>query len=192
MRGAEAIKEVEERDGGLQCGQVRDQREVHDFLHGSGGQHRKAGLAAAHDVAVVAEDGQRMRRQCARAHMEHAGQQLARDLVHVRDHEQQTLRRGKRRGQCARLERTVHCARSAALALHLRDAYLLAEQIDSAVGRPVIRDFRHRGRRRDRVDCRHVGKCIRDVGCGSVAVDGHGLSHFYASCVFSRFVIRRA
>ena len=50
--------------------------------------------------------------------MEDRRRQLARDLEHVGQHEQQALGRGKRRRQRARLQRAVHRASGAALALH--------------------------------------------------------------------------
>ncbi len=50
-----------------------------------------------------------------------AERQLARDLVHVRQHQQQALRRGEGRRQRAGLERPVDRAGGAALALHLDD-----------------------------------------------------------------------
>ena len=157
---------------------MRDQRHVHRFLNGVGGQHRKAGLAAAHDVAVVAEDRQRMIRQRARAHVEHGGQQLAGDLVHVRDHEQQALGRGERRRQRAGGQRAVNGARGARLGLHLRHMDGLSEQVFAIMRRPLVRNFRHRGRRGDRVDRRHVAERIRDMADGGIAVDGHFRGHW--------------
>ena len=71
------------------------------------GQHREAGLAAGHHVRVVAEDRQRVRGERARGDVHAEGRQLARDLVHVRDHQEQALRRGERRGQRPGLERAV-------------------------------------------------------------------------------------
>jgi len=51
--------------------------------------------------------------------MEHRAGEFARDLVHIRDHEQQTLGGGEGGGQCTGLERAVHCSGGAALGLHL-------------------------------------------------------------------------
>jgi len=45
--------------------------------------------------------------------------QLAGDLVHIRDHQQQTLRRGKGGGKRAGLQGAVHRASRAAFGLHL-------------------------------------------------------------------------
>ena len=143
MGGTEPVKEVHKGHGGLDGGQMGHQGQIHDFLYGSGGQHGKTGLTAGHNVAVIAENGQCMGRQCTGGYMEHAGQQLAADLVHIGDHQKKSLRSRKGSGQSARLQRTVHCTGSAALALHLSDAHFLSEQIYSAVCSPFICHFRH-------------------------------------------------
>ncbi|MPN41340.1 hypothetical protein SDC9_188883 [bioreactor metagenome] len=178
MGGAEAVEEMEERNAALDRGKMRNQRKIHHFLNGGGGQHGKPGLSATHDIRMISKDRKRMRGQCARADMKHAGQQFAGDFVHIRDHQQQTLRSGKRRGECARLERAVHGAGGAAFALHFSDAYSLSKQVRSAVGSPIVRNFRHGRGRRDRVNCRYVRKRIRNVRRGGVPVDGHGFCHF--------------
>ena len=112
------------------------------------------------------------------AHVEDAGQQLAGDLVHVRDHQQQALRRGERRGERAGLQRAVHGTGSAGFGLHLSDADRLTKKILAIVRSPVVRDFRHRGRRGDRVDRCHFAERISDVADSGIAVNGHFLSHW--------------
>ncbi len=134
----EAVKEMHERNAALDGAQVRDKRKIHDFLHGAGGKHGKTGLAGTHYVTVIAEDGKRVRRKRACAHMEHARQKLAGNFVHVGNHEEQALRGGERGGQRARRKGTVHGTRRAAFRLHFSNADLLAEQVGSAVGRPLI------------------------------------------------------
>ena len=175
--GAESIKEMKERHAALDCGKVRNKRHVHNFLHGSGGKHGKTGLAAAHHVRMIAKDRQRVRSQCTGADMEHAREEFAGDLVHVRDHEQQALRSGKRRGQRACLEGAMHRTSGAALTLHFSNANLLSEKIGSSVCRPIVRNFCHGRRRRDRVNRRYVRKCIRNVRRGGITVDCHGFCH---------------
>ncbi len=172
MAGAETVEEVEERHGRLQRGQMRDQRHILRFLHGVGGQHRKAGLTAGHNVGVISEDGQRVIGQRAGGHMEHRGQLLAGDLVHVGDHQKKSLRGGKGGGQRARDERAVNGARGARFGLHFRDFYFLTEQVLTAGSRPFVGDFRHRRRRSDRVDRRHIAERIRDMADGGIAVYG--------------------
>ena len=91
MRRAEAVEEVDERNAPLDSGKMGDRREVHDLLDVSFGQHGEAGLAACHDVGMVAEDAERLGGDRASADMEDAREHLCRDLVHVRNHEEQAL-----------------------------------------------------------------------------------------------------
>ena len=91
VRGAEAIEEAHEGDARLEGGQVGHTGQVHHLLHGAFGQHGEARLAYGHHVLVVAEDGEGVRGQGTCGNVEDAGQELTRDLVHVRDHEQQSL-----------------------------------------------------------------------------------------------------
>ncbi len=103
VRGAEAIEEMQEGNARLQRRGVRDQRQVHRLLHGVRGEQRKSSLASGHGILVIAEDGQGLRGYGARGNVNHRRGQFTRDLVHVGDHQQQTLRRGERGAQCARL-----------------------------------------------------------------------------------------
>ena len=119
VRGAEAVEEVQEGHAGLQRGGLGDQGEVLGLLHRVGGQHGEAGLAAGHDVGVVAEDGQGVGGQGAGGDVHDEAGQLAGDLVHVGDHQQQALRRGEGRGQGAGLQGAVDRAGGAAFGLHL-------------------------------------------------------------------------
>ena len=121
VRGPEAVEEVQERDARVESGRVRDRGEVLRLLDGAGGEHREAGLPAGHHVRVVAEDRERVRRERARRDVHAEGRQLARDLVHVGDHQEQALRRREGRRERAGLQRAVHRAGGAALRLHLDD-----------------------------------------------------------------------
>ena len=99
VRRAEPVEEVQERHPGPQRGGVGDGGEVVRLLHAAGGEHRPAGGAGVHHVAVVAEDRQGVRGDRAGGDVDRARRQLAGDLEHVRHHQQQALRRGERRGQ---------------------------------------------------------------------------------------------
>ena len=90
MGGTEAVEEVQERHAALDGGQVRDGGQVHDLLDVALGEHGEAGLAAGHDVGVVAEDVQRAWKRYGPRHGT-PRQLLGCDLVHVGDHEQQAL-----------------------------------------------------------------------------------------------------
>ncbi len=170
--GAEAVKEVDERHAALDGGEVRDGREVHDLLDAALGEHGEAGLTAGHDVGVVAEDVQGMARHGTGGDMEHRRQALARDLVHVGDHEQQALRRGVRRGQSASAKRAVDGTGGASLGLHLDNLNGGAEDVLLASSCPLVDIVGHGAGRGDRVNARHLSKRIRHVRRGVVTVHG--------------------
>jgi len=163
---------------------VRHRAEVHNLLRGRGSEHRKAGAAHAHHVAVVSENGQRMRGQRACGNMEHARQHFTRDFIHVGDHQQKSLRGGVGGGQRAGLERAVYRAGSSAFGLHFDDLHRFAEQIFFAVCRPGIHMLRHRRRGCDGENTGNFGECIRDVSRGLVAVHNDAV---FAHVLFLRF-----
>ena len=173
VAGAESVEEVQERHFCLERGKMRDERQVHSFLYGVGREHRKARLTARHNVGVIAEDIERVRRKRSCAYVEHGRQQLARYFVHIRDHEQQALARGVRGGERARYERTVDRARRSAFGLHFRNAQLLPEHVFTSAGCPFVGVLRHGRGRRNRVNRRDLRKSIRHVRCRGVAVDCH-------------------
>ena len=72
-----------------------------------GAEQREAGAAGGHHVAVVAEDREGVRRQRAGGDVHDERRQLACDLEHVREHQQQALRRREGRRQRPGLERSV-------------------------------------------------------------------------------------
>ena len=168
--GAEAVEEVQERHLALDGREVGDGSEVHDLLHVALGEHGEAGLAAGHDVGVVTEDVERVGGDGTRGDVEDARQALARDLVHVRDHEEQALRRrvGGREGAGAK--GAVDGAGGARLRLHLDDLDRGAEDVLQTLGRPLVDMVGHGARRGDRVDARHLGEGIRDPRGGLVAI----------------------
>jgi hypothetical protein len=88
VRGAEPVKEMQERHARFQRRGLGDQREIVRFLNGVGGEQRESGLPGRHHVAVVAEDRKRVRRERARRHMDDRRSQFAGDLVHVGNHQQ--------------------------------------------------------------------------------------------------------
>ncbi len=143
VAGAEAVKEVDERHTALDSGEMRHGSKVHDLLHRALAEEGEAGLAGRHDILVVAEDAQCVRGESASRHVEHARQQLAGNLVHVRNHQQQTLRCGVCGCERTGLQRTVNSSGGAGLTLHLLNTHCLAEDVLSPGGRPVIDTLRH-------------------------------------------------
>ena len=144
MGRPEAIEEVDEWNPCGQRGALRDQREVVRLLDGTGAEHRPAGHPGSHDIGVIAEDRERLRRQGPCRHVEHGRRQLPGDLEHVRDHQQQALGGGERGGQRARLQRAVNRPGGAALALHLEDERHRPPNVRLALGGPLIRQLAHR------------------------------------------------
>ena len=154
-----------------------DEREVHDLLDGVGAQHRKAGLAASHDVAVVAEDVERVICERTRADMEHRGGEFARDLVHIGDHQQQTLAGGEGGRQSACAQRAVHRAGCAGFGLHFSDLEGLTEDVLGTRVRPFVGVFRHRRGRRDGIYRCDFTQSVCYVSRGGIAVYSHFFAH---------------
>ena len=143
VRGAETVKEVQEGDAALDCGEMGYGRHVLGFLYGAGCEQREAGLAACHHVLMVAEDGKCVRSERAGRNVEDCGQHFACDLVHIRNHQQKALGSGVGGGEGAGLEGTVHCSRGTCLTLKFGDLYGLAPKVLLPVGSPFVDVFCH-------------------------------------------------
>ena len=145
VRSAETVEEVHEGNARFKGGRGGDEGHVHDFLDRTGGQHAETGGAGGHDVAVIAEDGERVGGEGARRDMEHGGGELAGDLKHVGDHQEQALR--CREGSCQRagLQRAVDGSGGAAFALHLDHRRHGAPDVGFSAGGPLVRPFPHVG-----------------------------------------------
>jgi len=178
VRGAEAVEEGEERNFALQRRQVGDEREVVGLLDRRGGSHRVTGGAAAHHVGVIAEDRQRLGRERAGRNMKDRREHLTGDLVHVRDHEEQSLAGCVGGGQRTGRKRTVYRARRTGLGLHFRYFEFLAEHVLEPLARPDVGILAHRRRGSDRVDRRHFAERVSYVRRRVIPVDGlHFLRH---------------
>ena len=177
VAGAEAVEEVDEGNLALQSGQMGHGRQIHDLLDVALAQHGKAGLAAGHHVGVVAEDVQRLGGHGTGGDMEHGGQLLGCDLVHVGDHQQQALGSGIGGGQSAGAQRTVNRAGSAGLRLHFHHLDLGAEDVLQPVGGPLVHKVGHGGRRGDGIDGGNLGERVGHVRRSVVTI--HGLHFSY-------------
>ena len=178
MAGAETVKEMQERDAGLDSAQVGHSRQIGGLLDAAAGEHGKARLAAVHHVGMIAEDGKRMGSHGTGCHMQHTGQTLTRDTVHRRDHQHQALRRGKAGGQRTGLQGAVAGTAGAGLGLHFHQTDRLAENVLAALGRPLIRMLRHRAGRRNGIDGSYFRKGICHICRRFVSVaDLHKLTH---------------
>ncbi len=179
VRGAETVEEVEERNVAAVRRRVRDHRHVVRFLNRAAAEHRPTAGAGRHHVGVVAEDRERVRGDAASRNVEDGRRLFAGDLEHVRNHQEETLRRGERAGQRARLQRAVNGARRPGFALHFDDLRNRAEEIFLTFRGPVVGQFAHRRRRRDRVNGHYFVAKMRDHRGGFVAV-AHDEAFFVA------------
>ena len=102
--------------------------------------------------------------------MEHAGQQFAGDLVHIGDHQQQSLGSGVGSGQRAGIQRAVHRACRAGFRLHLLDLHRSAEDILLPRRGPLVHEVCHGAGRRDGIDGRYFGERVGHVRRGVIAI----------------------
>src|SRR5512133_4171116 len=107
--------------------------------------------------------------------VEDARLQLAGDLEHVRQHQQQALARRERRCQRTCLQRSVDNAGGTRLRLHLDNLRYLAPQVALARGRPGVGQLSHWARRGYRVDGDDLGELVRDARRRLVSIDDKAL-----------------
>lgn len=180
MARAEAVKEMQHWHTARHRAQMRHDRQIRRFLHRRRAEHPPARTAHRHHIAVVAEDGQRVVRQRPRRDVHHPRQQLARNFAHIRQHQQQPLRRGEGRRQRTRREHPVQRARRAALALHLRQPHFLPEHVAFAHVRPLVTVLCHRRRRRNRVNRRRFAECVCHLCRCQIAIAHHRFHPLFA------------
>src|ERR1022692_4953341 len=107
VRSAKAVEKMQQREARFERSGMRNQGEVVRFLNGIGGQEAEAGRPRSHHIAVVAEYRKGMRRDGPCRDVDDAGGKLARDFVHVWDHQQKALRGGEGGAKGSRLQRTM-------------------------------------------------------------------------------------
>jgi len=166
----ETVEEVDEGNAALNGSQVCNSTQIHNFLDIGLAEHCKAGLTAGVDVGVVTEDVQRLSSNSTCGDMEHAGQQLAGDLVHIGDHQQQTLGSSVGGSQSTSGQRAVNSTCSTCFRLHLNDLDTVAKDVLPAGSRPLINVVSHGAGRSDGINASYFGKRIADVGGSSIAV----------------------
>ena len=143
VRGAEAVEEVDEGNTSLESSKVSNGAEVHHFLHAAFCQHGKASLTASHHIAVVTKDTQRVSCKCTGRNMEDAGQQLACNLVHIGNHEQEALAGSEGACEGTSLQRTMNGTSCTAFALHFLNHYCVAEEVLTTLSGPLVNMLRH-------------------------------------------------
>ena len=101
--------------------------------------------------------------------------QLTGDLVHIRDHQKQSLGGREGGGERAGLERAMDGSRRAALRLHFHHSRDITPDVLPAIAGPGVRLLRHGGTWRDRVDGNHF-----------VGAIGHGSDCIITICSYHR------
>ena len=193
--GTEAIKEVQEWNLALDGNQMSNSSQIHNLLYGGFSQHGHTSLAGSHNILMIAEDVQGAGSQSTGADMEYARQELARDLVHIWNHQQHALGCCVGGGQGTSLQGTVYSTGCTGLGLHLDDIYLLAKEIQLALGSHLVNVLGHWRRWGNRIDCGYIRKCVGHIGSGSVTIHcfhlfAHGFTppHNHTSCTTTQLV----
>ena len=92
---------------------------------------------------MVAKDAERMCGHGTGRNMEYAGEQLSGNLVHIGNHQQQTLRRSERCGEGTSLERAMYGSGSTTLGLHFLYHYCVTKKVLTALSGPFVHMLRH-------------------------------------------------
>lgn len=177
MGRTEAVEEIQERDPRLDGRHVGHAGQVHDFLYAARSEQGEPGLPGSHDVLMVAENVQRARRQGAGRYIEDARQQFAGNLIHIGNHEQQSLGRRIGRREGAGFEGAVHRAGRAGFGLHFYQFDGLPKQVLFPLGGPLVHMLRHGRRRRNRINTGNIDEGVRRIGSSFVAVHGFHYGH---------------
>ena len=177
MAGTEAVEEVDERNPAFDGSQMGNAGQVHDFLGVGFCQHGAAGGTGAHDVLVVAENGEGMVGQCAGSDVEYARQQFACHFIHIWNHEEHPLGCGIGGGQGTALEGAVKSAGSAAFGLHFHNVNRVAENVLLSVGGPFIHRFRHGRGRGNRINGSYFSECVGNIRSSCISIHCFYFSH---------------
>ncbi|GFI66795.1 hypothetical protein IMSAG192_00317 [Muribaculaceae bacterium] len=92
---------------------------------------------------MITKDAQGMACKCTGRNMEHAREQLAGNLVHVGNHQQQALRSGIGGSKRTGLKRTVHGTCRTGLRLHLLYKNSFTEDVFTTGRSPLVDIFCH-------------------------------------------------
>ena len=179
VRRAESVEEMNEGNPGFNARQMRDCRQIHDFLHTAGREEGKARVPGAHNIRVIAENRHGVRTDRSRGHMQDAREPLAGNTVHKRQHQHQALGGSKTHRQASGLQSAVDSARRTRFGLHFNELDPLPEQVLFPVRRPDIGFDRHRRGWRDRINRSDFSKRVRHIGTGFVSVYSHVFFYFF-------------
>jgi len=136
VRGAEAVKEMDKRNSAFDCGKVSNRAEVHNLLRVCGSEHSEACLTASINIGMIAENVESMRSYTACGNMNNAGKKLTCNLIHIRNHQEQTLRSRVCCSESACRERAVNGTCGTCLRLHFGNSDIFTENILETCSRP--------------------------------------------------------
>ena len=170
MGGPESVEEMQEGNPCLQGSRLGNQGEIMRFLNAGGGQHRKPGLAHRHDIRVIAEDRQSLAGQRAGGDVEHRAGEFAGDLVHIGNHQEQSLRGRERGCQGPGGQSAVNRATGAALGLHLHNLGDGTPDVFHAGGTVLIGPFPHRRGGGNRINRANFVRGVGDIGNRLISV----------------------
>src|SRR5579859_336233 len=129
MRGTKAIENIEKWDARTEGSRLCYQRHIHCFLRRITKQHAEAGGTNRHHIAVITEDGKRMGGQRPGCNMKYSGYQFPGDLIHIGDHQEQSLRCREGGRQAPTLQCSVYRSGGSRFTLHFDDFWHLAVDV---------------------------------------------------------------
>ena len=146
--------------------------QIHRFLDRSRSDETISCVPCGHHIRMIAKNGQGLTGQRPCRYMKHGRKHFSSDLMHVGQHEHESLGCGERCRQSACRQASMDSSRCACLGLHLDHFESLAEDILSLLGRPSIRKLPHRRGRSDRVNGCNFTERIGHMCSCCVAFDG--------------------
>src|ERR1700733_777296 len=120
---------------------------------------------------MVAKDRKALPGDGTRGDVENCRRQLTGDLVHIRNHQQQALRRSKGGGECASLQCAMDGAGCTTLALHFDYGGDRAPNVGLVGGRPLVRPLAHSRRRCNGIDCYYFVNLMSYIGGSFISVE---------------------
>ncbi len=159
---------------------MSNQGHVHGLLYVVCTGHGKAGIAAGHDVRMITENRERLCSKGSCRHVENGRNHFASNLMHVGDHQEQSLTSSECGGQSTSREGTMNGTSRTSLGLHFHDLHLLTPEVLTAGAGPRISKLSHRRGGGDRIDCGYFTEGICNMRGSSVSVNSNPffVTHF--------------
>ena len=150
-----------------------DQSEIRRFLYGVGTQKGKPGGAGGHNITVVAENRKSMGGNCTCRYVNHCRREFAGDLVHIGDHQEQSLGGGESGAQRSSLKGPVESAGGSCFALHFDNCRNNPPDILAAFRTPLVRPLAHGGSGSNGVDGDYLVEAVSDGGYRLICIENY-------------------